>query len=57
MELEEATEKALTYQSRFKYLEARGELKQLLRSCLDLGSDYLENISNTSRGHFVKDEF
>ena len=49
MELEEATEKALTYQSRFKYLEARGELKQLLRSCLGLGTNYLEHISYTMR--------
>ena len=49
MELEEAREKAQSYQSGLKYLEVRWELKQVLRSCLDLGADYLENISNTMR--------
>ena len=49
MELEEAKEKAITYQTRLKYLETRWELRQVLRSCLDLGTDYFENISNTIR--------
>ena len=49
LEVEEAKERALSYQSRLKYLEARWEVKQVLRSCLDLGADYLGNISNTIR--------
>ena len=49
MELDQVREKALSYQSILKYLEPKVEMKLLWRSCLDMGTCYIENISNTIR--------
>merc|ERR1712241_742884 len=50
MELECMREKAQVCQSVLKYLEPRYELKLVWKSCLDIGSGYLDSISNTIRG-------
>ena len=49
MELECIREKAQVCQSVLKYLEPRYELKLVWKSCLDIGSGYLDIISNTIR--------
>ena len=49
MELEEVREKALSYQSVMRYLEPRAEMRLLWRSALDIGTAYIETISNTIR--------
>merc|ERR1712179_273390 len=49
MELGEVREKALSYQSMLRYLEPRAEMRLLWRSALDIGTGYIETISNTIR--------
>merc|ERR1712131_217748 len=49
MELDQVRERALNYQSILKYLEPRVEMKLFWKSCVDIGTCYIENISNTIR--------
>ena len=49
MELEAAREKALSYQSVLRYLEPRAEMRLLWRSALDIGTGYIQTLSNTIR--------
>ena len=49
MELAEVREKALSCQSVLRYLEPRTEMRLLWRSALDMGTGYIETISNTIR--------
>ena len=49
MELAEVREKALSCQSVLRYLEPRTEMRLLWRSALDMGTGYIEAISNTIR--------
>merc|ERR1712110_593985 len=49
MELGEVREKALSYQTVLRYLEPRAEMRLLWRSALDIGTGYIETISNTIR--------
>ena len=53
MELEAVREKALSCGTVLRYLEPAAEMRMLWRSCLDIGTGYIENISNTIRSYCI----